>query len=873
MRASPAALLNVPRRLRKSDFKDRGVLRYFYVGDTGLAFEYKIGVVSTLRACHDGTFFVKYGIYGRVALTLDAGHVQEQVKQDHAIVEAGVHADELDDSDDFGSPPPDLQNGDWTEIKNAVSGLIDDVENMDPARVLESHIRRKLASGAHALLLAKMNEKIREQKEKHEELVEKQRLETIALENKERDDRRKADDEARQKQERKRKEDDEKETKLLVKQKEDTEQQQAQQREAMEQLRKEQTATEEKAKKAREELAKKQAQTEASAEETALRKALADGQRKLLEDQQKLQQDTLALQQQTAREKLANAQLKLQIQQERENLIEDKNLDKINLDMQKQRLQTQSAADLTLRQKHAADFDRLQQEHDTKSAELAKRVQTLQDAVESAASNARLLETRQESLDERERLQNERERLQNLQQATLDAAAAPAGPLDGGAAAAASAAAAAAAAKAADASAAALAAASAEIVRLKQALAGSSDGGAAAAAAATTAAAAAAAASAAALAAADQAAEIRRLQRELRAERDKVRDALWDFANLEKEADGLYDRLGGRPAPAGPPVDPTQEFSYRKYHGGFDYGDWIAAMDALCLFRDTDRSYALFHMDWQTVLHENGLLLAKIAARAVPFGTWELSRAFFKANEGSCRLTPLWNNLYFQFGLITQRLTEENLRPWVTGERERLIGWCRTVCTFAQKRLYKDEADFIKRGGDDRRGYRAGYNSSHGPLRWFWYGDHELHVDIRFLDKIMSAYFSEFTVIDPSSMKEIYLDEARSLAGVMQIQGWTYEEATVISNDLHKEVQDAIDLRFPGASLDVTPRCRKALETISKWKWRVRDNDTHRAVYARLYEHARRGQTEDAPAAGMLWLQAVEHHRRYTLRQCPTGES
>ena len=147
-----------------------------------------------------------------------------------------------------------------------------------------------------------------------------------------------------------------------------------------------------------------------------------------------------------------------------------------------------------------------------------------------------------------------------------------------------------------------------------------------------------------------------------------------------------------------------------------------------------------------------------------------------------------------------------------------------------------------------------------------------MHVDIRFLDKIMSACYSEFTVMDPSS-KDRHQKEADILGDVMQIQGWTYDDARIIANDLHNEVLDAIDLRLPGASLEVTRECREALETISKWKWRVRDNDTDRAVYARIYEHARRGQTEDAPAAAMLWLQAVEHHRRYTLHQCPTGES
>jgi hypothetical protein len=347
------------------------------------------------------------------------------------------------------------------------------------------------------------------------------------------------------------------------------------------------------------------------------------------------------------------------------------------------------------------------------------------------------------------------------------------------------------------------------------------------------------------------------------------------LAEKDREADELYKKLGGRPAPAAPPVDPTAEFRFRDYLGALDYGDWIAAMDALCLFRDTDRSYVLFQTDWQTMLHENGLLLAKIAGRAVPFLTWELSRAFFEANKGSCQLIPFWNNLYFQFGLITERLTRENLRPWGAGERERLIGWCRTVCAGGQKRLYKDKADYDRRGTKDRRVYRAMYNCCHGPLRWFWYRENDLHVDIRFLDKIMSAYLTEIGPLYTDDMSNSLITEGDILNHVLENEEYTKEEVVNEAVLLDIEIERAETAWNPDDDdcLEVTADCRDTLEKISKWKWRVKQNAKAEATYARIYEEARQQETAAAPAATMLWVQAVEHHRRYTLHQCPTGES
>ena len=317
-------------------------------------------------------------------------------------------------------------------------------------------------------------------------------------------------------------------------------------------------------------------------------------------------------------------------------------------------------------------------------------------------------------------------------------------------------------------------------------------------------------------------------------------------------------------------MDPAVTFEFKTYHGGLDYGDWIAAMDALCLFRDTDKSYVLFHTDWQVVLHENELLIAKIAGRAVAFRSWELSREFFAENKGSCRLIPFWNNLYYQFGLITHRLTGENLRPWDVGQRERLIGWCRTVCTAAQKKLYGDAGEFLRRSAKDRHRYREVYNSCHGCLRWFAHAGEDLHVDIRFLDKILSAWSTE--LVSFAAPSPIEVRQTQIFENIFEIQDWDTMDAMNIARNLHHEIEYAQVRHSPGTILRVTPRCREYLTTISKWKWRKIDNAAARAVYARIYESARDGQTPAAPAAGMLFVQAVEHHRRYTLHQGRSGE-
>ena len=196
------------------------------------------------------------------------------------------------------------------------------------------------------------------------------------------------------------------------------------------------------------------------------------------------------------------------------------------------------------------------------------------------------------------------------------------------------------------------------------------------------------------------------------------------------------------------------------------------------------------------------------------------------------------------------------------------------MCAFAQKRLYKDEADFTERGAGDRKGYRAMYNSCHGPLRWFRYGDNELHVDIRFLDKIMSAYFTERIAMLDTDVSDSCVVEGDILKHVFEIENWTQQEATDYAVFLDAEIETAEgDCENNGDDyVDVTADCRDTLETISKWKWRVKKNTSAEAVYARIYEHARQHETAHAPAAAMLCVRAVEHHRRYTLRQCPSGE-
>jgi len=688
---------------------------------------------------------------------------------------------------------------------------------------------------------------------------------------------------------------DEAERKLLKTQEEERKKQEALQRQETELLQKQQAALEEDARKARVELERQEALTRATNEEIAQRKALADGLQELRANQQRLLRDQQELDQGKARDDLAREQSEKLLQQQQKALTDEQAANARTYNAQKALLEKQAADDLVAWQKQEKKFDRMQDEQDERSRTLATGLQALEDAAEDAATKADKTSAAQEALQElldreRERQKEQKHSLE-IELATLLALEASSVAVLGQAT-----------------SAVAvlqnqknvldrwhekqriqeaefqkqLAVMEAALVKLDAFATLAGDLPAAGARAGLGSRAAAGGDAAAAGGDAAAAATNARLQQRLAllnginlGLRRQMKTAGRKLAEKDRESDELYKKLGGRPAPDAPPVDPTAEFTFREYLGALDYGDWIAAMDALCLFRDTDRSYVLFQTDWQTMLHENGLLLAKIAGRAVPFLTWELSRAFFEANKGSCQLIPFWNNLYFQFGLITERLTRENLRPWGAGERERLIGWCRTVCAGGQKRLYTDKADYDRRGAKDRRVYRAMYNCCHGPLRWFWYGENDLHVDIRFLDKIMSAYVTETAAVDENDLSESQKMEALILKDVLENIEYTEQAVIDEVEFLDAEIgraEEYCEYNYDDY-VEVSDDCRDTLEIISKWKWRVWDNDTDRAVYARIYEHARQHETEDAPAAAMLWVQAVEHHRRYTLHQCPTGES
>ena len=95
-------------------------------------------------------------------------------------------------------------------------------------------------------------------------------------------------------------------------------------------------------------------------------------------------------------------------------------------------------------------------------------------------------------------------------------------------------------------------------------------------------------------------------------------------------------------------------------------------------------------------------------------------------------------------------------------------------------------------------------------------------------------------------------------------------------SDLKTEITTVHDARVlavdPFARVEVSDDCRELLESISKWKWSVHNNDGAKADYADIYNYAVRNQTPADPAESMHFIQVVEHHRRYKLQQAGSGE-
>lgn len=365
-----------------------------------------------------------------------------------------------------------------------------------------------------------------------------------------------------------------------------------------------------------------------------------------------------------------------------------------------------------------------------------------------------------------------------------------------------------------------------------------------------------------------------------------------------KNGDGTRDPQGDGGGGGGddaPPVVPWRKpfFNFRRYQAAAGIEEALQALDSLSSFRDSDTSYILFHTDLGVVLAENERLRSAVVdSQSRPSASWTGAKGYIVANAGSHRLSSLWRNLYYQFGLMTERLTTDTLRPWGDGQWEWLIGLCKTVCTAAQGQLYADAAAFDRKSKADLDVYQRGYNGSHGTLRWFMiettvrdgarrtstgnpvYVTEDLHVDIRFLDKILTSclagdYDCDELRVDCSLQENILWNVFRLDDGV------TIQNAYNVISDIKREIRAAHGARAhalrPTPHVKVSEYCRELLGGVSKWKWAV-DDAREGAHYADIYNFAMARETVADPAASMLFIQAVEHHRRYKLHQAGSGE-
>jgi len=293
----------------------------------------------------------------------------------------------------------------------------------------------------------------------------------------------------------------------------------------------------------------------------------------------------------------------------------------------------------------------------------------------------------------------------------------------------------------------------------------------------------------------------------------------------------------------------------------------MKALDSLHLLARTDKMYVAFNTDLLTVLARNERLRSELVAEICD--SWATAGRYIESRKHRA----IWQNLYYQFGLMTQRLTEDALRQWVPRRRERLIRLCRTVCTAAQGQLYADEAAFNLNSEKDLDVYQRRYNGSHGPLRWFLVqtstGPEELHVDIRYLDRILTNWLVGTYESGDGGHGTI---QKAVLKQTFEIENLSYREAKKAAARLKKQIRRAVAGRGTAEYVGISDACAKLLQDISKWKWRLNDDAAAKTVYADLYNHARGRQTDAEPASVMLVVRAVEHHRRYTLNQMPSGE-
>jgi hypothetical protein len=272
----------------------------------------------------------------------------------------------------------------------------------------------------------------------------------------------------------------------------------------------------------------------------------------------------------------------------------------------------------------------------------------------------------------------------------------------------------------------------------------------------------------------------------------------------------------------------------------------VAAMKALnwiSAFASLDREhYCMLQNALPAVLRETEKSIRK--KRGGFFGSFNDSAAYLAENAALRRMVPFWQNVYYQFGLVAMTL-HHALRPSAVTEWTYLVNCCETVAVAAQGILYADLSDWEDRYEEDLRMYQESYNTRHDTLRWFEddRGGY-LHVDIRRLDPILTicaTRHERITEVEQDILQEVF-----------RVEGWDIEDA-----DEH-----AIDL-VNSAGKD-EPTHAALLDEVFLWKWKV--NAGAEKTYSRIYEEAMKRCAGTEPAPRMMYVEAVNEHRRYDTR-------
>lgn len=292
----------------------------------------------------------------------------------------------------------------------------------------------------------------------------------------------------------------------------------------------------------------------------------------------------------------------------------------------------------------------------------------------------------------------------------------------------------------------------------------------------------------------------------------------------------------------------------------YDMNHALEALDALCLHTEVHARSCLLCSALPGVLRENKNLIE--TKRNGYFGSFMKSGKYIQDNEKARHMIQFWQNLYYQFGLLALELNAALLRP------PNSILWsnqCKTISAYGFHNLYKDHADFVRRGKINLQMYQSHYNERHGMLRWFQdtSANTNLHIDITDLNAILTRYFARNFEkvkdrVQHALLNEVFALENNESSSITEVVT-NLVQATGKNNyqacpQQHYKAYKEEEQKWYDAAFD--------------WRWHVLNDE----VYNKIYEEAgKRSEKErQKQAKSMSYVLAVEHHRRYKQRTGPS---